>query len=152
MSGVNVARLCYLYLTSDVAALLEQAVLNSGEKKEVCGLLGGIIKDAETAIATVVCPLSNISLRDNSFAVNPDEFRQQQTAVEVIGLSTLATYHSHPGASTKPSFRDMELPRITNLPALILARSEGETRAACYGHDDGGIIPITVVAHHDISN
>jgi len=128
---------------------LEQAVLGAGEEAEVCGILGGYLKDTEEAVATAVHPLLNLSLLKCSFAVDVEEFCRERDAIEDAGLVLLALYHSHPNGSTQTSFRDRELPRITELPLLILAWDEGTLCLQCYGDVDGKIVPISVVPYYD---
>ena len=104
------------------------------------------------AVATVVHPLSNLSLRKNGFAVDVEGFCRERDAIEENGLAAVAVYHSHPDGSTAPSFRDRELPRITDPPSLILARDGDKLRFECYGDVDGKLVPITVVQYSDLLN
>ena len=81
-------------MTANVVQLLEQAVLASSQEAEVCGLLGGYLKDAERAVATTVHPLSNLSLRKNSFAVDVEEFCRERDAIFSNHFRRLACDHS----------------------------------------------------------
>ena len=139
----------YLGIMVNVVKILEHLAFIAGEEAEICGLLGGYFTDSETAIATTVNTLSNLSLRKHSFAVDVEEFCRERDAMEDAGLVPLALYHSHLDGSTRPSFRDRELPRITGVPLLILAWDEGKLHFECYGDVDGKIVPISVVPYYD---
>ena len=138
-----------LYISPNVMKNLEQAVLGAGEEAEVCGLLEGYLKDTEAVVVTAVRPLSNLSLLKCSFAVDVEEFCRERDAIEDAGLVLLALYHSHPNGSTQFSFRDRELPRITDLPLLILAWDKGMLRLECWGDVDNKMVPISVVPYYD---
>ena len=139
----------YLSMTANIVQLLEQAVLGSSQEAEVCGLLGGYLKCSERAVATAVHPLSNLSLRRHSFAVDVEEFLRERDIIVDAGLVPLALYHSHLDGSIQPSFRDRELPRITDLPLLILAWGEGKLRFEYYDEVDSKMVPISVVPCYD---
>lgn len=147
LNGIN----C-LYLTSKVTKSLQQEMLNTVQKNEACGLLGGKVKDLRMAIATVIHPLPNLSLRNKSFAINPYDYYQKQNDIEISGLTVLAIYHSHLDGSTNPSFRDMALPRISGLPLLILVRNTNKMHVACYVEIDGSIVQIDVAEILKIEN
>ena len=134
-----------LTLASNVGRLLKQAVVRTGETAEVCGLLGGLFKEPGAALATVVHPLTNLSILNESFAIDPKEFVQQRQSIERAGLAALALYHSHSSGSVTPSFRDLELPNTTGLPSLVVARASGGMRWNCYDERNGEIMPIPVI-------
>ena len=134
-----------LTLASNVGRFLNQAVVRIGETAEVCGLLGGLFKEPDAALATVVHPLTNLSILNESFAIDPEELVQQRRSIEHAGLAALALYHSHSSGSVTPSFRDLELPSTTGLPSLIVARASGGMRWNCYDERNGEIMPIPVI-------
>ena len=142
---------CTLGLMSSVTEILEKAVIDAGEESEICGILGGILREPGVAMTTSVRPLSNLSLRKYSFAVDVEEFCRERDAIDAMGLVPLALYHSHLNSSTHPSFRDRELPRITGLPLLILAWEEGKLRFECYRDIDGKMVPISVIPYYVIA-
>ena len=140
----------YLGIMANIVKILEQAALDAGEKAEVCGLLGGYLKETEGAVVTAVHSLSNLSLRKHNFTVDVEEFCRERDAIEAAGLVLLALYHSHPDGSTRPSFRDRKLPWITDLPSLILGWDSNKLRFECYGEADGRMVPISVVLYYDL--
>lgn len=147
---INMVRIRYIYLTANVFDALEHAVLGAGEKVEVCGLLGGYLNDSKTGVVTVVHPLSNLSLHKDSFAIDVEQFCRERDAIENADLMPLALYHSHRHGLTRPSFRDRELPRITELPLLILAWDKDKLQFGCYGDIDGNMLPILVFSDYDL--
>ena len=96
-----------------------------------------------------VYPLSNLSLLKHSFAVDVEEFCRERDAIKQKGFVPLTLYHSHLDGSTHPSFRDRELPRITDLPLLILAWDDGNLRFGCYSDVNGKMVSVPVVTDYD---
>ena len=126
-----------------VATVLERLTIAACEHGEVCGLLGGYLRDIDVAVATAVHPLPNLSLRRTSFAIDVDEFCRARDEISTSGQLPLALYHSHPNGLITPSFRDRELPRLTDLLSLILAWNSSELVYRCFG--DTRDIPVTIV-------
>ena len=125
-------RVRHFDLAANVVNILEQELLRARGEAEVCGLLGGSLRETGTTEATVVHPLGNLSLRKTSFAVDVEEFCQARDMIEAAGLMPLALYHSHPNGSTRPSSRDKELPWITGLASLIIAWDGEKLLYECY--------------------
>ncbi len=138
----------YLVIMVNVVKVLEHLAFSAGEKAEICGLLGGHFTDSETAVATTVNPLSNLSIRKHSFAVDVEDFCRERDTIEDAGLVLLVLYHSHLNGSTRLSFRDRKLPGITGVPLLILAWDEAKLHFECYGDVDGKMVAISVVPYH----
>jgi proteasome lid subunit RPN8/RPN11 len=149
MKKSSMIPLRYISVIRNVIETLETVILAVGNEAEVCGLLAGVITNAETAVATAVYPLSNLSLRKNSFAVDVEEFCRERDAIEQKGLVPLALYHSHIDGPTTPSFRDRKLPWITDLPLLILSLGDGKLRFGCYDNVVGKMVPISFIPGYD---
>ena len=130
---------CCLRLTIDVDKFLRETILQVGERAEVCGLLGGMREDALRMVATTAYPLTNLSLHKNSFAIDVEELCRARNDIEQIGLMPVALYHSHPDGSTSPSYRDRQLPWITNLPSLIVANTTNGIDMECYNSVEGEV-------------
>ncbi|MFQ5980187.1 MAG: Mov34/MPN/PAD-1 family protein [Candidatus Heimdallarchaeota archaeon] len=139
-----------LQLTKTITSELETALINGVPNKEICGLLGGLMRSPQIARATTSYPIPNLSAVDNRFSIHPKIFYQKKIALEKAGFVPLALYHSHPGGVTEASFRDLELPRLTGLLSLILAFDAGTINVACYGYFKAELTPITVVVETDV--
>lgn len=142
-------RVRHIDLAANVVSTLEQELLRARGEAEVCGLLGGFVRQTGATVATVVHPLANLSLRKDSFAVDVEELCQERDAIEAAGLMSLALYHSHAHGSIRPSFRDKEIPWITDLASLIIAWGGENLLYECYGDADGRLVPIAVAPYRD---
>ena len=140
-------RLRCLCLTGQVVAVLESTVHDVQDRREECGLLGGVLTGSDVAVATVVNRLQNISRLSGSFAVSIDEFLRSKEAIEASGLLPLAIFHSHPDGSTRPSLRDTKLPWITSLLSLIIAKGSGKLLMECYADVEGKHMSIRIEQH-----
>jgi proteasome lid subunit RPN8/RPN11 len=133
-------------IAGDAVEVLERQLREGARTAEVCGLLAGTIESESLVVARVAMPLRNVSTRGNSFAIDPRVLRRARTALRADGYAVLALYHSHPYGSTRPSSRDLQLPTITGLLAVIVATSDDRVLAACYGDQRGRVRPIEVLA------
>lgn len=138
-----------LGIAKDVVFALEQQITMEAVKGEVCGLLAGKIENTKWALAQLAIPLPNLSRQYESFAIDPEVFHKAKAGLEKDGKTVLALYHSHPYGSTQPSFRDLEIPKITSLLSLIVAPTKQQVYAACYGYAHGKIYPVEVIAPVD---
>lgn len=153
MNQLNIVHYSFVRITSHAVGILKEVSLESGKYAEVCGVLGGhYTQSAYEAVVTAVYPLVNLSLRNHSFAVDIEEFCRKCDAIVDAGLVPLALYHSHPDGSTTPSYRDMKLPWLTNIPSLILAWNLGKLDFVCYSVIDGKTVSIAVSPDHDLSD
>ena len=132
----------YIKLTSELVRILDRSVINAANEKEVCGLLVGLPKGPGAWDVTHVHPLANISLRKDSFAVDVEEFCRDRALLQSRGLTILALYHSHTDGSTRPSIRDLELPRLTGLPSVILAHGDQGLAMECFGAPNDDSVPV----------
>ncbi len=131
-------------LDTAITGALYQAVSSAGSNAEICGLLAGEVTAQQCGVVTGICPLPNIAGRELGFAVDPDELLHQLEVIKNMGLAAIVFYHSHPGGSLSPSFQDLQIPWISELPSLILAIRSNRIVAQCYW-DDGsqiGSIPV----------
>ena len=142
-------RVRHIDLTTNVVSILEEELVRARGEGEVCGLLGGAVRETGEAFASVVHPLVNLSLRTESFAVDVEEFCIKRDEIEAAGLIPVALYHSHPDGSTQPSFRDRELPGITDLASLVIALDGEKVLYECYGDAQGRLVPIAVTPHSE---
>lgn len=125
-------------------ALVEAALLGDAGREQ-CGLLSGTV-DGETATARFATPLPNLSSHTRSFAVDVAAIRDH---VAPAGMRRLALYHSHPQGRTEPSFRDLQLPTITGLLAVIVAWRPGAIHASCFTSCRGRPHPVAVEVAHE---
>ena len=134
----------YLKLTADSVHILQRLVIDAADETEVCGVLVGVCNGPRVWSVTNVHPLSNMSLRKDSFAIDVQEFCRKRDLLEREGFTILALYHSHTDGSTRPSIRDLELPRLTSLPSVILAHGDQGLAMECYGEPALETIPVLV--------
>lgn len=135
-----------LSLATSVTESLEQQVAHAGTDREICGLLGGARRADGTVLATAARPLRNRAVRRREFEISIADLRLGQQALLEAGLQPLALYHSHPSGSVRPSFRDLLLPEVLELPLLILGRQGQRMHAACYGLRGESVVPVAVKA------
>jgi|SRR5258706_3262004 len=135
-----------LGIVKEAVLSLEQQIMPAMDKAEVCGLLAGTLENPTVALAYTVLPLPNLSGQEKSFAIDPKVFYDAKLMLEKKGQTVLALYHSHPYGLPRPSPRDLELPKITHLLALILAPTQNSVYAACYNYAKGRICPVEVIA------
>lgn len=120
-------------LTAHVVTRMRQLYDSAPGHTEICGVLGGSISDQETASASEIIPLTNISSAGRSFAVDVDEFIQARNGILENGLVPLLFYHSHPRGSVEPSGRDLKLPSLISLPCLIFTSKQNSLLYKCFG-------------------
>ena len=138
-------RIRRLILVEEVVSYLERQVSET-TGTEVCGLLTGRHENSGIALAKTVVNLPNLSGRRDSFAIDVERFCHEKSKLEKEGQRLLALYHSHPVGSTRPSFRDLEIAKITRVVSLILAQTEDGMAAAGFGYGNTRIYPVEVVA------
>lgn len=105
--------------TRSVALEISPAVLADLETyakgaypEECCGMLVGILGDADSRLAgkvTAVWPAENTDPGDRSkgYVISPEDLLQAYKRVRSRGDAVIGYYHSHPGESAAPSGRDL---------------------------------------------
>jgi proteasome lid subunit RPN8/RPN11 len=124
---------------------LDRIVLQHDGQAEICGLVGGETIGPGVVRATSVYPVKNQSRDSHSFAIDVGTFRRTTDSIRQGGDEPIAVYHTHPDGDVSPSLRDLELPEVTGLAILILARTAKGIQVAGYGFD-GGVHPVAVRA------
>ena len=122
---------------------IERWVLGS-PARELCGILCGTI-EAGVARATSIFPLENRARHAHSFAIDARALRQTLDGLERAEEHPLAVGHTHVCDSAKPSFRDLEIPRVTGLAVLIFAWTRQRIVSGGYGFHRR-VYPIRVLA------
>jgi proteasome lid subunit RPN8/RPN11 len=121
--------------TPEAKTSLDRILLQDDGHAEICGLVGGTTIGAGVARATSVHPVENRSSNSHSFAIDVETFRRTLDRIRERGDQPIAVYHTHPDGDTSPSMRDLELPEVTGLAILVLARAPKRVRVAGYGFD-----------------
>jgi len=114
--------------------LVEEAAASSSE---ICGLLAGALERDRVGRVTARIAVRNQSSRAHSFLVGLTQLCEARERLERSGLTLLAFYHSHPGGNPEPSYRDLEIPEVLQLPSLIVAPGARTVLNACglYGRE-----------------
>jgi len=124
-----------LRFVSDVDLLLVGEAAASSS--EICGLLAGVLERDRVGRITTRLTVRNESPRAHSFLVRLTQLCEARERLEGSGLTLLAFYHSHPGGNPTPSYRDLEIPLVLELPSLIVAPGSCPVLSACglYGRE-----------------
>lgn len=87
---------------------------------EVCGLLGGTIKEEEKRIEAVYY-LTNLDACSDHFSMDPKEQFQAIRDMRKKGLQMIGNFHSHPESPSRPSGEDKRLAYDPGIRYLILS-------------------------------
>ena len=117
--------------TAEAWAVL-QKVSEEAYPFEGCGLLVGPL-DKEKKVTKIVV-MKNV-LRDEGrgrfdFSFSPQEFAQNQMAVERENLDVVGIYHTHPDHPPKPSKTDESQPMLSGWLNIIAAVHGGKFKEA----------------------